>query len=115
MEWLLAELNNQRMHRDLFWGLARMAPLLLLAFAGLLAVPRYRRALRPAASSFAPWGRSWSRWYFITPTPSPWGGHASAIRYLDEVALLAGFAASAGAYAFGLSLGAAVVKLARRT
>ena len=113
MQAFVNELGSQRMQRDLFWGLARLAPLVLLVFLVLLLVARTRfvaaiGVLLSAASAVGV-GLVFHHTYAITT----WGGHDSAIRYLDENAAMAGFAAGALLYALGILLRAGVMRLAR--
>ena len=114
MDWLLAELSNQRMHSSLFWLLARSAPLLLVVLLVLLAMPRTRRVAAIGLLFCAVGAVLVAAAFHYTYAITTWGGHDSAIRFLDRSAFYAGFAASALAYGFGRRMGAVVAGLARR-
>jgi len=101
LKCLVAGLSSQRMYRDLFWLMARCAPFTLLALAACLALSRYRRFAIAALIAGAAGAIALAIVFHYTYATTIWGGHASAIRYLDTAALWAGFAASAYVYACG--------------
>jgi hypothetical protein len=101
MEAFIIGLSTQRMYRDLFWHLAICAPLTLLVLVALLAVPRYRRAAAIGLLASIAGAVLVAVVFHYSYTITIWGGHASAIRFLDEGALRAGFAASAVIYGLG--------------
>lgn len=114
MELFVNGLSSNRVYRDLFWHLATIAPLFLLVFLVLLAMPRYRRVATIGLLFCGAGAVLVAVVFHYNYALTTWGGHDSAIRYLDEAALRAGFAASALVYVFGLSICAAIVRLARR-
>ena len=108
MQSFVFGLSSQRMHRDLFWCLAAIVPLFILVFVAFLAVPRYRRVAAVGLLVCAVGGAVLVAVAFhYTYALGVWAGHDSAIRYLDESALRAGFSASAVYYGVGLSVCAA--------
>ena len=107
MQSFVFKLSSQRMYRDLFWCLAAIAPLFILVFVALLAVPRYRRVAAVGLLVCAAGAVLVAVAFHYTYALGIWAGHDSAIRYLDESALRAGFSASAVYYGLGLSVCAA--------
>ena len=101
LQSLINDLNNQSMHRDLFRALVTIAPLVLITIAASLAVPRYRRIAAAALLASVAGAITFALLFHYTYALPTWRGHASAIRYLNELALMAGFAASAIACACG--------------
>jgi hypothetical protein len=114
MESLVIELSSQRMYRDLFWYLANIAPLLLPVFLMLLAMPRYRRRAALGLVICAMGAILLAVVFHYNYAITTWGGHDSAIRFLDQSAFLAGFGASAVAYGACLAVCAAVQRIALR-
>jgi hypothetical protein len=114
MQSFVIGLSSQRMYRDLFWLQARIAPLVLCAFLVLLAVPRYRRVAAWALLTCAAGAVLVAVVFHTNYALAIWAGHVSAIQYLDRVALLAGFGASAVAYAAGLAVFTAARRIALR-
>ena len=115
MESFVIGLSSHRAYRDLFWYLATIAPMLLVVLLSFLFSSRFRRAAGLGLACSAAGALLFALLFHHTYALGIWRGHDSAIRSLDQAALLAGFAASAVVYAFGLSLCAGVVRLARRT
>ena len=112
MEWLVIELSSQRMYRDLFWYMARFALLVLPVFLVLLAMPRYRRPAALGLLICAVGAILVAVIFHYNYAITTWGGHDSAIRSLDQAALLAGFGASAVAYGACLAVYAAARRIA---
>jgi hypothetical protein len=110
---LVLGLTSQRMYRDLFWRLAAIGPLLLLGIAVLLARPRRRRAAAAALLVSLGGAIAFALVFHATYAMAICRGHDSAVRYLDEVALWAGFAASAVAWACGYAICAGVRRVVR--
>jgi hypothetical protein len=114
MNSLVFEISADRMYRDLFWGLARIGPLVALAFLVLLLIPSWRRwgvlGLIASAAGAAVFTAVFHNIYAL----GIWENHDSAIRYLDESAFLAGFSASALAYVMVRLSTAAAARLVRR-
>lgn len=107
MQSFVFELSSQRMCRDLFGGLAAIAPLFILVFVALLSAPRFMRGAAAGLLVCAMGALLVAVVFHFTYALGIWAGHDSAIRYLDESALRAGFAASAVCYGLGLSVCAA--------
>jgi len=101
------EIAGSQLYRRLFWYLVAIAPLFLLVLFALLAVPRYRLVAAIGLLFCAVGAVLAAVPLHYTYALGIWAGHDSAIRYLDESALRAGFAASAGCYGLGLSVCAA--------
>jgi hypothetical protein len=95
LQCLVVEVSSQRMYRELFWQLARIGPLALFALGVCLALPRQRRIAAAALLASAAGAIAFTIVFHYTYAITAWGGHDSAIRYLDEVAMWSGFAASA--------------------
>lgn len=114
MQSFVIGLSSQRMYRDLFWFLATVAPVLLLVILALLFVPRYRRAAAWALPVGAAGAILVAVVFHYNYALTTWSGHDSAIRWLDEAALRAGFAVSVGAYAVGRLACVTMTRLARR-
>jgi hypothetical protein len=112
MESLVIELSSQRMYRDLFWYLARIAPLLAPVFLVLLAMPRYRRGAALGLLICAVGAIVLAVVFHYTYATTTWAGHDSAIRFLDQSAFLAGFGASVVAYGAWLVVCAAARRIA---
>jgi hypothetical protein len=89
------------MHRDLFWALVTIAPVVLAVIVALLAVPRYRRMAATALLACVVGATAFTALFHFTYALPTWRGHASAIEYLNGLAVMAGFAASAIACACG--------------
>jgi hypothetical protein len=104
MQSFVNELSSQRIYRDLFWGLAQVAPLVLLVFLVLLLVARTRFAAAVGVVLSAVVAVTVGSVFHYTYATTTWGGHDSAIRHLDESAGMAGFAAGAIVYALGILL-----------
>ena len=102
MQSFVIGLSSQRIYRDLFWQLATVAPLILFILVGLLALPRYRRAAAIALPVSAVGAALVAGVFHDTYALAIWGGHGDAIRFLDEGAFRAGFAATAVIYGLGL-------------
>ncbi len=115
MEAFVIGLSSHRACRDLFWHLATIAPLLLVVLLCLLFSSRIRRAAAVGLACSAAGALLFALLFHHTYALGIWRGHDSAIRSLDQAALLAGFAAGAVVYAFALSICAGVVRLAWRT
>ena len=107
MESFVIGLSSQRMYRDLFWHLSTIAPVFLLVLLVLLSVPRYRLSAALGLLVCAAGAVLVAVAFHSTYALGIWAGHDSAIRYLDESALRAGFSASAVYYGVGLSVCAA--------
>ena len=95
LQSLVFALSSQRMYRDLFWHLATIGPFVLLVLAACLALPRSRRRVAAALLISAAGAVAFTVVFHYTYVLAIWGAHSSAIRYLDESALWAGFAAAA--------------------
>jgi hypothetical protein len=105
--WIM-ELSAHRLYRDLFWLLASIAPGVLLGYLTLVLVPRYRRRAATALLLNTAVALLAASVFHVGYARVIWGGHDSAIRFLDEGALRAGFAASAMALALGWAVRAAL-------
>ena len=114
MESFVLRLSSYRLHRDLFWYLAALGPLVLGAFLALLIIPGYRRAVAIGLLVCAAGAIAVTVVFHYTYALAIWERHDSAIRYLDESAFRAGFAASGIVYVLGLLTCAAAARLARR-
>jgi hypothetical protein len=114
MESFVIGLSSQRMYRDLFWYLAYIGPLLLSVFVVLLALPRYRRVAAIGLVFCAVGAILVALVFHYNYAMTTWGGHDSAIKYLDRAALFSGFGASAVAYSAGLAVHAVVRRIAFR-
>ena len=95
LQCLVVGLSSDRMYRGLFWQLARIGPVALFALTLCLALPRQRRVAAAALLASAAGAIAFTIVFHYTYAMTTWGGHDSAIRYLDEVAMWSGFAASA--------------------
>jgi hypothetical protein len=111
LQCFVLTLSSQRLYRDLFWHLALIGPVLLLALAVLLIVPQ-RRAVAGAALLVSAAGAAvFAAVFHDTYAMAIWRTHDSAVRSLTTSALWAGFAASV--ITFGL--GYAIYEGVRRT
>jgi hypothetical protein len=113
MESLVIGLSGHGPSRELFWHLATAGLPAMLILAAFLTISRCRRAALAALSVSAAGGSVVALVFHHTYALPLWRGHASAIRFLDRNAFLAGFAASALACALGLCAAAAARRLAR--
>lgn len=109
------EISSNRLYRDVFWHLATIGPLALCGLLALLAVPGYRPVAAVGLLFCAAGAALAATVFHYNYALVIWGGHDSAIRYLDTSALHAGFAAGGFAYVLGLMVCATVTRLARRT
>lgn len=114
MSSLVFSISADRMYRDLFWGLARIGPLMMPALLVLLLFPSWRRwgALGLIASTAG--AAVFTAVFHNTYALGIWENHDSAIQYLDKGAFLAGFSASAVAYMMVRLSTAAVARLVQR-
>lgn len=110
--------SNGRPYPQLFWFFAAAGPLVLFGLLMLLLIPACRRwaaigllvCTVGAVAFTVPF-----HYNYVVPI---WGAHGGAVRYLNENALLAGFAASAFAYVIaklGYATAARLLRRVRRT
>lgn len=101
------EIAGSQLNRRLFWHLATIGPFVLFALLALLVMSRYRRAAAMGLLICTVGAILVALVFHYTYALGIWAGHDSAIRYLDEGALRAGFAASAVCHGLGVSICAA--------
>ena len=115
MQSFIIGLSSHRACRDLFWHLATIAPVLPVVLLCLLVSSRFRRVAAVGLACAAAGALLFALLFHHTYALGIWRGHDSAIRSLDQAALLAGFSAGAVVYTLGLSICAGVVRPAWRT
>jgi hypothetical protein len=114
MQSFVIGLSGQRPYRDLFWQLATLAPVLLVVLLVLVAIPRCRRAAIMGLVLCAGGAVLGVVMFHYAYALAIWRRHDSAIRYLDQSAVRAGFAAGAVTYAAGLAVYATVRRVGLR-